>query len=136
RSGAQGTIGLGVTDSPDPVFVNGTLTYTISVTNLLGDFANILVTNAWSASVSFLSANRAVSFTNDNVITFNLGTLASGEIALIILTAQPNAAGFITNVVTAFDTTFGACANASAGTQVSSAPRWRWRRRRTSYRTP
>ncbi len=25
RSGAQGTIGLGVTDSPDPVFVNGTL---------------------------------------------------------------------------------------------------------------
>jgi uncharacterized repeat protein (TIGR01451 family) len=122
RSGAQGTIGLGVTDSPDPVFVNGTLTYTISVTNLLGDFANILVTNTWSASVSFLSANRAVSFTNDNVITFNLGTLASGEIALIILTAQPNAAGFITNVVTAFDATFGAFANASAGTQVSSAP--------------
>src|SRR3989442_119291 len=83
QSGAQGRIGLGVIDSPDPVVVNGTLTYIISVTNLVGGFANILVTNTLPTSVSFLSANPPVSFTNGNVIAFNLGTLASGKVVLI-----------------------------------------------------
>jgi len=121
RSVAQGNIGLGVTDSPDPVVVNGTLTYAISVTNLVRDFAFILVTNTLPTSVSFLDARPRASFTNGSVITFKLGPLVSGQVAQITLMALPNAAGIITNVVTAFDTASGAFAYAAAGTQVVPA---------------
>jgi uncharacterized repeat protein (TIGR01451 family) len=101
------TFGLGVTNSAGSnsggsILVSNSLTYIISVTNLVGDLVpTALVSNVLPASVQFLSAtNGQGSVTNYGSVTvFDLGSFGAGQIAQLSLTVQPNAAGFITNAI-------------------------------------
>jgi uncharacterized repeat protein (TIGR01451 family) len=98
------SFGLSVTPSANSVTVNNSLTYTIIVTNLTGStlLDDTLVTNQFSTSVQFVSANVSQgSYTNiGNVVLFDLGAFALGGIAQVTLTVEPTTAGFITNTVT------------------------------------
>lgn len=106
RAQAQ-TFGLGVTPSASSILVSNSLTYTISVTNLIGDLVpGAVISNTLPASVqlvngSFIITNSSGgSFTNyGNVAVFNLGPFGALQIAQMSLTVQPTALGFITNTV-------------------------------------
>jgi uncharacterized repeat protein (TIGR01451 family) len=106
RAGAQG-FGLSVTPSATFMLVSNSLTYTINVTNLNQTLTTTYVTNLLPASVQFQSASPAGIYTNvGGVVIFNLGVyfggvgFQTGQSALLTLTVQPTAAGFITNTVT------------------------------------
>jgi len=108
RAGAQGLgFGLSVTPSATSMLVSNSLTYTINVTNQTGiPLLDVLVTNLLPASVRPLSAtNSQGSATNyGSVVVFDLGGLNIDVVALLTLTVQPMAAGFITNTVTVTST--------------------------------
>ncbi len=108
NAGAQTlTFGLGVSNSAGDnstgsVLVNNSLTYAISVTNLVGDLVpTALISNVLPASVEFLSAtNSQGSVTSyGSVVVFDLGPFGDGQIAQLSLTVQPTVAGFITNAI-------------------------------------
>jgi len=105
RAEAQGYFGLSVVPSADSILVSNSLTYTITVTNLLTvDITGVdtLVTNTLPPSVQFESAIPSFggTVTNyNNLVVFDLSGLVSGAIAQMSLTVQPNAAGLITNTV-------------------------------------
>jgi uncharacterized repeat protein (TIGR01451 family) len=106
KSDAQ-TFGLGVTNSAGDnstgsLLVSNSLTYAISVTNLIGDLVpTVLISNVLPASVQFLNAtNSQGSVTSyGSVIVFELGPFGDGQIAQLSLTVQPTAVGFITNTI-------------------------------------
>ncbi len=103
RSGAQGYFGLSVTNPANSIFVSNSVTYTINVTNQTGfALTDAQVTNQLSASFLFVSASRNQgSFTNyGSFVVFDLGQFLDHGIALLTLTVQPTAIGFITNTVT------------------------------------
>ncbi len=107
NAGAQTlTFGLGVTNSAGDnstgsVLVNNSLTYAISVTNLIDLVPTALISNVLPASVEFLSAtNSQGSVTSyGSVIVFDLGPFGAGQTAQLSLTVQPTVAGFITNAI-------------------------------------
>lgn len=104
RADAQG-FGISATNSPNPVVVNNSLTYTIGVTNQTGLLlSNFFVTNTLSASVQFLSASSSYGSnsvnTNSTSLIFTFGQFANGDVAQITVTLQPQAAGFLTNYIT------------------------------------
>jgi len=104
RAGAQGQgFGLSVSNSASSILVSNSVTYTINVTNLTGLLlADTRVTNSLPASVQFVSATATLgSYTNfGSVVVFDLKSFFYGEPALLTLTVQPTAIGFITNTVT------------------------------------
>src|SRR6267142_2497113 len=109
RAEAQ-AFGLGAVDSPDPILVNNSLTYTINVTNLTGFLlGDVTVTNALSGSFQFLRASSTQgAYTNSgNVVLFDLGAFVNGGVAQMTLTVRPTVAGFLTNqiIVTSIDLT-------------------------------
>jgi uncharacterized repeat protein (TIGR01451 family) len=89
------------TDSPDPVLANGTLTYTLTVTNLgPGPAANVLVVDTLPAGVTFVSATPSVGSCNppSPTVDCDLGTLPNGDIeTVVIVVTAPASAGPITN---------------------------------------
>ena len=102
RAEAQG-FGLSLTSTATTIQVSNSLVYTISVTNLTGLLlADAVVTNALPASVQILSTNasRGTITTTGSLVVFDLGPFAYGGIALLTVTAEPTAVGFITNTVT------------------------------------
>ena len=107
NAGAQAlTFGLGVTNSAGDnstgsLLVNNSLTYAISVTNLIDLVPTALISNVLPASVEFLSAtNSQGSVTSyGSVIVFDLGPFGAGQTAQLSLTVQPTVAGFITNAI-------------------------------------
>lgn len=102
RVGAQ-EFGLSVTPSSSSVLVNNSLTYTINVTNLVGNLADAVVTNVLPASAQFLSATNYFSgfYTNsNNIVLFDLGSFSLGQVAMLTVTAEPTASGAITDTVT------------------------------------
>jgi uncharacterized repeat protein (TIGR01451 family) len=99
---AQTYFGLGVTSSADSILVSNSLTYTISVTNYVGDLLDVAVTNTLPASVQLLNATPSVggtATTNDNVVVFHTGGLAVYDTVQMTLTVLPTATGLITNMV-------------------------------------
>src|SRR5664279_644629 len=106
KADAQG-FGLGVTNSAGSnsagsILVSNSLTYSISVTNQVGDLVTTaLISNALPASVQFLHANSSQgSFTNYGSVTvFDLGAFGALQVAQLSLTVRPTAVGFITNAI-------------------------------------
>ncbi len=93
-----------VTDSPDPVLVNGTITYTVSVTNHgPASAAAVAVTNLLPAGVSLVSATTDATNISAGTVVLRFGTLAvgAGSSGTIVVTA-PITAGDLT-----FDATVG-----------------------------
>jgi len=87
------------TDSPDPVVVGDTLTYTIAVTNNGPETAtNVVVTDTLPWSVSLVSAPAC---SGSGPLTCAAGTLANGDTATITITVTPNSAGPIANSASA-----------------------------------
>lgn len=101
----SGYFGLSVVSSADSILVSNSLTYTITVTNLINadlTTVNTYVTNTLSPSVQFESAIPSFGglVTNyNNLVIFNLGEMGFGGVAQMSLTVQPTAAGLITNQV-------------------------------------
>jgi len=114
RAGAQ-DFGLSVTSSAESVLVSNSVTFTISLTNLTGSLlADTIVTNALPASAPILSvratnaaANQVTAVTNGSVVRFDLLGFQNGGSAQLTVTAEPTAAGFITNTVIVTATTRG-----------------------------
>ncbi|RJQ21527.1 DUF11 domain-containing protein, partial [Candidatus Woesearchaeota archaeon] len=72
------------TDTPDPVAKGTTLNYTITVTNIGGEFAyNTTVTEIYPSDTLFLSSTPAPTLGNN---TFALGTLALGASTTVNIT--------------------------------------------------
>lgn len=85
-----------LTDSPDPVYVGGELTYTISVTNYgPGAATGVILNNQLPAGTTIISVNNPYGqvTTNINVISATLGTMPAGANAQITIkvkvAAQP-----------------------------------------------
>ena len=94
-------ISLAVMDSPDPVAVDGRLTYRVVVTNTGPDAATgVTVTNFLPDSVSLLSAvaSQGTCNTNGAAIICSLGTMAGGSDATLEITTSPFLTGTLTNV--------------------------------------
>jgi uncharacterized repeat protein (TIGR01451 family) len=92
--------------TPNPVVLNGNLTYTINVENTGTDTAtNVNVTDQLPSSFSlqFVSYSEGVYpgpvVNGGGTISFNIGTLAGGNTATITLSGTTAAAGLITNRV-------------------------------------
>ena len=88
------------TDSPDPVTVGQTLTYTITVTNNGPSGATgVTVTDTLPGSVTFVSASptQGSCTPSSGTVTCNLGSLANGASAIITIQVTPTATGTITN---------------------------------------
>jgi len=105
---AQG-FGLSVTNSPNSVVTNNSLTYTINVTNQTGMLlTNFFVTNTLSAPVQFSSASSSYGtnsvFTNATSLTFSFDQFTNGNVAQMTVTLQSQNAGFLTNSITVAST--------------------------------
>jgi uncharacterized repeat protein (TIGR01451 family) len=101
----NGSFDLGVVPSADSILVSNSLTYTITVTNLITvdlTAVDTLVSNTLPASVQFVSAtpNLGGAVTNfGNVTVFHIGGFGYGGVAQMSLTVEPTAVGLITNMV-------------------------------------
>ena len=98
----SGNFGLTVTPSAGSLLVSNSLTYTITVTNLLGQLDDAVVSNTLPASVQFVNAVPSIggTFMNfSNVTVFDMGSLSFGDVVQMTLTVQPTATGLINNMV-------------------------------------
>lgn len=89
-------------DSPDPVSVGETLTYTITVDNAGPDGAtDVTVTDILPSSVTFQSASASSGSCNHDggTVSCDLGSIADGGSATVTITVIPQSAGQITNRV-------------------------------------
>jgi len=97
-------LALGLADAPDPTFVGGPLTYTVSLTNNGPAVATgVVVTNVLPPSVTVVSATPSqgtVAFSG-NLVFFNFGSLAVGARATGNIVVTPTAPGTITATATA-----------------------------------
>lgn len=103
---APGTSDLGIakTDSPDPVRVGATLTYTITVEDFGPQAASgVTVTDSLPKGVDFVSANASVGKCTQKArkVTCELGTVGPGANygppAIVTIAVIPREAGTITN---------------------------------------
>jgi uncharacterized repeat protein (TIGR01451 family) len=86
-------------DDPDPLFVNDTLTYTLTVRNNGPDTATaVVVTDSLPSGVTFVSASPSQGgCLGDRVVSCQLGTMAAGATATITVVVRPTVTGTITN---------------------------------------
>jgi uncharacterized repeat protein (TIGR01451 family) len=89
-------------DLPDPVQLNGQLTYTIVVGNNGPDAATqVTLADPLPAGTTFVSvATTQGSCTGGAMINCNLGTIAKGQTVTITLVVTANEAGTLTNTAT------------------------------------
>jgi uncharacterized repeat protein (TIGR01451 family) len=91
-------------DSPDPVFVGQTLTYTVNVANASGnaDATGVTVTDSLPAGTTFVSASPSQGNCSQatGTVTCNLGTLTSGSGATVTIRVTPTQAGSVVNTAT------------------------------------
>jgi uncharacterized repeat protein (TIGR01451 family) len=97
-------LALTKTDSPDPVRVNGALTYTLVVRNS-GPLAatGVLLTDQLpkqAGSASATTTQGTCSAKAKGIVTCNLGTIASGGSATVRITVKPTGPGTLTNTAT------------------------------------
>jgi uncharacterized repeat protein (TIGR01451 family) len=88
------------TDSPDPAITTLALDYTLIVTNSgPSNATGVVLTDTLPAGIVFDTAPLACSHLSGTV-TCNLGTIAVGSNAQVIITTHPIAAGVFTNTAT------------------------------------
>jgi uncharacterized repeat protein (TIGR01451 family) len=115
-------------DSPDPVIVGSTLTYTLTITNHgPSDATGAVATDSLPAGVTFVSATTSQGSVSESsgVVTASLGGMASGATATVTIVVQPTTAGVITNTasVTGNESDLNPDNNtASQDTAVNPAP--------------
>ena len=101
---ATPTIDLSIikTDRPDPVFVGGRLTYTLTVRNAGPDTAtNVRVADALPAATTFVSVSSSQgTCTGGRVVRCSLGTMLSGGRATITIIVRPTEPGVLLNTAT------------------------------------
>jgi uncharacterized repeat protein (TIGR01451 family) len=122
KAEAQGLV-LSVTNSASSIQTSNFLTYTINVTNFLGDLSDAMVTNTLPASVQFVDADPSFGgdFTNfGSVVVFDIGEFDLDGVAQMSLTVQPTAAGFITNMVVLYTIDVTNTAATNVVTQVTN----------------
>jgi uncharacterized repeat protein (TIGR01451 family) len=93
-----------VTDSPDPVFVGGGLTYTITLTNRGPSTATgVFLSDILAPGVTLVSSNTTFGTFSlgPTIVTINVGTLTSGAGLVATLRVSPSLAGVITNTASA-----------------------------------
>lgn len=98
------SVDLSVTksDSPDPVLVNGSLIYTIRVTNIgSAEATGINLTDTLPSGMSFISATPTQgTCSGTTTVTCSLGSLAGGLQATLSLVVMPTSIGVISNLAT------------------------------------
>jgi uncharacterized repeat protein (TIGR01451 family) len=129
RSKAQG-FSLIVTPSTNALAVNGSLSFTVTITNNFGaTLTDVLVTNIPSGSQLFAGVTNIQGtilddFTNNVGLVFDLGGMVNGGVNTFMLTVQPANAGVLTNffqVVDLEDLGFTNTASTNIITQVYTA---------------
>jgi uncharacterized repeat protein (TIGR01451 family) len=102
QTSAEANLSIIKSDSPDPVTVGDTLTYTLTITNNGPDSAtNVVVTDTLPNSVTFVSAMASPGSCSESggIVTCNLGNLAVGQ-AIVTITVIPNSVGTIFDTAT------------------------------------
>jgi uncharacterized repeat protein (TIGR01451 family) len=93
-------------DSPDPVIVGSNLIYRLTAQNDGPDTAeSVVVTDALPASVNYVSNNCGAAPPAGNVLTWNVGNLASGASVVCNITVIPSSVGLIINQATILSST-------------------------------
>jgi uncharacterized repeat protein (TIGR01451 family) len=88
-------------DSPDPVLVGETVTYTVTVLNNGPDAAaNVVLTDTLPAGVTFISATDGAVPVN-GVLTYNVGALAAQQSRTVTIVVRADTPGQITNTASA-----------------------------------
>ena len=97
-------LSINIVDSPHPVSVGASLTYTLTVANTgPADSTGVMVTNLLTAGATFVSAtsSQGTCGQNGGVVTCNLGVVHGGTNATVTIVVVPTAAGMnLTNVAT------------------------------------
>jgi uncharacterized repeat protein (TIGR01451 family) len=97
-TGTDANLALTVTDNPDPVFVNTTLTYTLTVTNNGPKTANsVMLIDELPASVTFISSSNPDCVHNNGIVTCNLNNMNNGASTQFTIDVMPTAVGPINN---------------------------------------
>ena len=94
----EADVAVAKTDTPDPVLPGGTLTYTVTVSNLGPSTATgVTMTDTLPAGVTFVSSvpGPPTCVLGGSTLTCNLGTLAGGASSIITITTMVNATGGI-----------------------------------------
>ncbi len=95
------------TSSAAAVTTGSNVTYTLTVTNLgPASSGGVVVTDTLPASLSYVSASPSPASVSGQVVTWNLGTLASGASTTLTVTAKANQGGItVQNTATVSATT-------------------------------
>ncbi len=101
-------LSISVTDSPDPVFVGGNLTYAITVSNTSAMSAfNVVMTDTLPTSVDFVSATPGQgTCTGTSTVICSLGTLNAFSDAVVSIVVLPNVEGVSNNTATVTSDSF------------------------------
>ena len=92
---------VGLTAIPNPVVIDGTLTYTISVTNNgPSDGSGVVVTNALPSGLSVLSATVSQGSITSGGNLWTIGSLAAGHSATATIVAIPTIEGSLAGTST------------------------------------
>jgi uncharacterized repeat protein (TIGR01451 family) len=120
-------LGLGMTHTPDPVFMDNLLTFQITVTNLGPSGAtNVLLTDTLPAASSLVWAAASQGTVNTNVngvVTFNLGVITNvGDTAGAALQVQPLQTGLASNFATVTNAAASSATASNTVTVLNAAP--------------
>jgi uncharacterized repeat protein (TIGR01451 family) len=85
--------------SPDPVFLGGSISYTITIANTgLESAANVILSDALPAGLAFGSATPSQgTCAGTSLVTCTLGDMAAGAQATVVLAGASTAAGTLVN---------------------------------------
>ena len=88
-----------MTDSIDPVVAGRAFDYTLTIGNTGSDVTEVTVTDSLPAELDFLYAtpSQGTCEFSDPVLTCNLGAMASGGTATVVVTVSANTGGTVTN---------------------------------------
>ncbi len=115
----QADLSLAKLDSPDPITVGSTLTYTIIISNNGPDTATgVSLTDTLPADVNYQSASAGCTYNaGPHTVTCNVGTINNGGSNNVVITVIPTVAGNITNSASVTATT----TDPNAGNDTASA---------------
>jgi uncharacterized repeat protein (TIGR01451 family) len=97
-------VSIAQTDTPDPIRVGKTLTYTIAVANagpVQATSTTVKDTLPQTEQFRSVKASQGKCTRSGQAITCSLGTIASGRTATITIVVQPKAVGTVANTATA-----------------------------------